>query len=80
MPKFDRQDHDAGGESYRDVVARLEPVIMELERQENVLVVGHQVGDSCLIDLGFQLILFCDRLFSDVCAFNLVYAFVMNAV
>ena len=33
----------AGGESYRDVVVRLEPVIMELERQENVLVVGHQV-------------------------------------
>ena len=34
----------AGGESYRDVVLRLEPVIMELERQENVLVVGHQVS------------------------------------
>lgn len=34
----------AGGESYRDVVIRLEPVIMELERQENVLVVGHQVS------------------------------------
>ena len=34
---------DLGGESYRDVVVRLEPVIMELERQENVLVVGHQV-------------------------------------
>jgi hypothetical protein len=47
-------DHDAGGESYRDVVARLEPVIMELERQENVLVVGHQVGDTRLIDLGFS--------------------------
>ncbi|KAG8182976.1 hypothetical protein JTE90_013426 [Oedothorax gibbosus] len=27
------------GESYEDLVARLEPVIMELERQENVLVV-----------------------------------------
>jgi 6-phosphofructo-2-kinase/fructose-2,6-biphosphatase 2 len=37
---------DAGGESYRDVVIRLEPVIMELERQENVLVVGHQVSYS----------------------------------
>lgn len=29
---------------------------MELERQENVLVVGHQVSDTRLIDLGFQLI------------------------
>jgi hypothetical protein len=34
----------SGGESYRDVVVRLEPIIMELERQENVLVVGHQVS------------------------------------
>jgi broad specificity phosphatase PhoE len=34
---------DSGGESYRDVVVRLEPVIMELERQENILIVGHQV-------------------------------------
>ncbi|CAD6915166.1 unnamed protein product [Tilletia controversa] len=31
-----------GGESYRDVVVRLEPVIMELERQENILIIGHQ--------------------------------------
>jgi broad specificity phosphatase PhoE len=30
------------GESYQDLVARLEPVIMELERQESVLVVCHQ--------------------------------------
>ncbi|VDK72239.1 unnamed protein product [Anisakis simplex] len=30
------------GESYEDVVARLEPVIMELERQTNVLLVSHQ--------------------------------------
>ncbi|KAF8270376.1 bifunctional 6-phosphofructo-2-kinase/fructose-2,6-bisphosphate 2-phosphatase [Lactarius quietus] len=37
-----------GGESYRDVVIRLEPVIMELERQENVLVVGHQAILRCL--------------------------------
>lgn len=37
-----------GGESYRDVVVRLEPVIMELERQENILVVGHQAIIRCL--------------------------------
>ncbi|KAG8916257.1 Fructose-2,6-bisphosphatase [Tulasnella sp. 417] len=37
-----------GGESYRDVVVRLEPVIMELERQENVLVIGHQAIVRCL--------------------------------
>ncbi|KAF8899894.1 histidine phosphatase superfamily [Gymnopilus junonius] len=37
-----------GGESYRDVVVRLEPVIMELERQQNVLVIGHQAILRCL--------------------------------
>lgn len=31
-----------GGESYRDVLVRLEPVIMELERQNNILIIGHQ--------------------------------------
>jgi broad specificity phosphatase PhoE len=31
------------GESYEDLVNRLEPVIMELERQDNVLVICHQV-------------------------------------
>ncbi|ODN02886.1 6-phosphofructo-2-kinase/fructose-2,6-bisphosphatase [Orchesella cincta] len=36
------------GESYEDLVARLEPVIMELERQENVLVIGHQAVLRCL--------------------------------
>ena len=30
------------GESYEDLVARLEPVIMELERQDSVLLVSHQ--------------------------------------
>jgi len=28
-----------GGESYRDVVIRLEPIIMELERSENILII-----------------------------------------
>jgi hypothetical protein len=34
---------DRGGESYQDVVVRLEPVIMELERQENIVIICHQV-------------------------------------
>jgi broad specificity phosphatase PhoE len=38
----------SGGESYRDVVVRLEPVIMELERQENILIIGHQAILRCL--------------------------------
>jgi len=37
------------GESYEDLVARLEPVIMELERQGNVLVVSHQAVFRCLL-------------------------------
>uniref|UniRef100_A0A8C6UVE8 6-phosphofructo-2-kinase/fructose-2,6-biphosphatase 1 n=1 Tax=Neogobius melanostomus TaxID=47308 RepID=A0A8C6UVE8_9GOBI len=37
------------GESYEDLVQRLEPVIMELERQENVLVVCHQAVMRCLL-------------------------------
>jgi hypothetical protein len=37
---------DRGGESYQDVVVRLEPVIMELERQENIIIICHQV--SCI--------------------------------
>uniref|UniRef100_A0A4W4FT54 6-phosphofructo-2-kinase domain-containing protein n=1 Tax=Electrophorus electricus TaxID=8005 RepID=A0A4W4FT54_ELEEL len=37
------------GESYEDLVHRLEPVIMELERQENVLVVCHQAVMRCLL-------------------------------
>jgi 6-phosphofructo-2-kinase/fructose-2,6-biphosphatase 2 len=31
-----------GGESYRDVVIRLEPIIMELERSEDILIITHQ--------------------------------------
>ena len=37
-----------GGESYRDVVIRLEPIIMELERSENVIVVTHQAVLRCI--------------------------------
>uniref|UniRef100_A0A8C8VLH4 6-phosphofructo-2-kinase/fructose-2,6-bisphosphatase 2 n=1 Tax=Pelusios castaneus TaxID=367368 RepID=A0A8C8VLH4_9SAUR len=38
-----------GGESYQDLVQRLEPVIMELERQGNVLVIAHQAVMRCLL-------------------------------
>uniref|UniRef100_A0A8B9JNX7 6-phosphofructo-2-kinase/fructose-2,6-bisphosphatase 2 n=1 Tax=Astyanax mexicanus TaxID=7994 RepID=A0A8B9JNX7_ASTMX len=38
-----------GGESYQDLVQRLEPVIMELERQGNVLVICHQAVMRCLL-------------------------------
>jgi 6-phosphofructo-2-kinase/fructose-2,6-biphosphatase 2 len=31
-----------GGESYADLVLRLEPIIMEVERQENIMIIGHQ--------------------------------------
>ncbi|KAF9215264.1 Fructose-2,6-bisphosphatase [Podila verticillata] len=37
-----------GGESYRDVVLRLEPVIMDLERQRNILIIGHQAILRCI--------------------------------
>ncbi|KAK9467683.1 6-phosphofructo-2-kinase-domain-containing protein [Lipomyces arxii] len=37
-----------GGESYRDVVIRLEPIIMELERQENIMIVTHQAVLRCI--------------------------------
>lgn len=36
-------------QSYEDLVQRLEPVMMELERQENVLVVCHQAVMRCLL-------------------------------
>uniref|UniRef100_A0A4W4EEQ8 6-phosphofructo-2-kinase/fructose-2,6-bisphosphatase 2 n=1 Tax=Electrophorus electricus TaxID=8005 RepID=A0A4W4EEQ8_ELEEL len=38
-----------GGESYQDLVQRLEPVIMELEQQGNVLVICHQAVMRCLL-------------------------------
>jgi 6-phosphofructo-2-kinase/fructose-2,6-biphosphatase 2 len=37
-----------GGESYRDVVIRLEPIIMELERTEDILIVTHQAVLRCI--------------------------------
>ncbi|WKX89802.1 hypothetical protein Q1695_009002 [Nippostrongylus brasiliensis] len=37
------------GESYEDLVSRLEPVIMELERQSNVLVISHQAVLRCVL-------------------------------
>lgn len=37
-----------GGESYRDVVIRLEPIIMELERSEDVIIVTHQAVIRCI--------------------------------
>ncbi|TVY82081.1 Fructose-2,6-bisphosphatase [Lachnellula suecica] len=37
-----------GGESYRDVVIRLEPIIMELERSEDILIVTHQAVIRCI--------------------------------
>jgi len=37
------------GESYEDLVARLEPVIMELERQSHVLVISHQAVLRCVL-------------------------------
>ncbi|KAJ9583443.1 hypothetical protein L9F63_022209, partial [Diploptera punctata] len=42
-----------GGESYKDIVARLEPIIIEMERQRNILVISHQAVIRCL--LGFFL-------------------------
>ena len=37
-----------GGESYRDVVIRLEPIIMELERSEDIIIVTHQAVLRCI--------------------------------
>ncbi|VDO80457.1 unnamed protein product [Heligmosomoides polygyrus] len=37
------------GESYEDLVTRLEPVIMELERQSNILVISHQAVLRCVL-------------------------------
>ena len=37
------------GESYEDLVARLEPVIMEMERQDSLLIIAHQAVNRCLL-------------------------------
>lgn len=37
------------GESYVDIMARLEPAILELERADNTLVVSHQAVLRCLL-------------------------------
>lgn len=37
------------GESYQDLVQRVEPIIMEMERQDNVLVICHQAVMRCLL-------------------------------
>ena len=36
-------------QSYQDLVARLEPVIMELERHNNAMVICHQAVARCLL-------------------------------
>lgn len=38
-----------GGESYKDVVTRLEPIIMELERGGDILIVTHQAVLRCVL-------------------------------
>ncbi|KAJ3057823.1 Fructose-2,6-bisphosphatase, partial [Quaeritorhiza haematococci] len=56
--EYAERDHDKynfryrGGESYRDLVQRLEPVIMELERHHerghSIFIVGHQAVLRCI--------------------------------
>ncbi|XP_014285658.1 6-phosphofructo-2-kinase/fructose-2,6-bisphosphatase [Halyomorpha halys] len=37
------------GESYLDIMSRLEPVLLELEREDSVLVISHQAVLRCII-------------------------------
>jgi broad specificity phosphatase PhoE len=37
------------GESYVDIMARLDPVLLELEHENNVLVVSHQAVLRCIL-------------------------------
>lgn len=61
------------GESYNDVIARLEPVIFELERtQSNVLIIAHQaVLVRCLV-----LVFVC--LFLRISLKRCLYAYLTN--
>ena len=53
--EFQARDHDKlsyrypSGESYQDLVARLEPIMMELERQGNLVLVAHQAVLRCIM-------------------------------
>ena len=69
-----------GGESYQDLVSRLEPVIMELERQESVLVVCHQAVMRCILayflnkTAGMQHIIYYRLDFNfNIDLFNIIY-------
>ncbi|RKO95930.1 bifunctional 6-phosphofructo-2-kinase/fructose-2,6-bisphosphate 2-phosphatase, partial [Caulochytrium protostelioides] len=51
--KYNYRYHGPGGESYADLVRRLEPVIMELERHRHdpnkaILIIGHQAVLRCI--------------------------------
>lgn len=37
------------GESYKDMVDRLEPMLLEIEREETLLVITHQAVNRCLL-------------------------------
>ena len=37
------------GESYRDLVLRIEPLLLEIEREEDLLIVSHQAVARCLL-------------------------------
>jgi len=39
------------GESYMDVVARLKPLVSELEQDDNILVISHQATIRCILTL-----------------------------
>ncbi|KAJ9593755.1 hypothetical protein L9F63_027599, partial [Diploptera punctata] len=47
MDKFHFRYPD--GESYQDLIERLEPLIMELARESNILVVSHAAIIRCLL-------------------------------